>query len=145
MVMQGELSRKKMLNILFYALFAEKVIQHLFLAIFFSAELPGIGTPDLGSIQVSNGMMASLNLVYSFLFVIGIVEKNKVEKRATRFIVLLAFLDILLEFVFHGFFFITVSVIVSTLLIIVSNYYLKIDAEETDSTLLTREIGVDSM
>jgi hypothetical protein len=114
-------TRKRILNVLIYLLTAEKALQHLLTALFFLAYIPGVGKPDIGTtFQISNGIMAVLNLVYFAFFIVGIAGKAKQKKWAIWLIVFLAALDIVLEFVFHGFFFITVSVIVSTILIVIS-------------------------
>jgi hypothetical protein len=114
-------TRKLVLNVLIYVLTAEKALQHLLTALFFLVYIPAIGTPDIGpTFNISNGVMAILNLGYFVLFVVGMAGKAKEQKWAIWLIVFLAALDIVLEFVFHGFFFITVSVIVSTILIVVS-------------------------
>jgi hypothetical protein len=114
-------TRKRFLNILIYALTAEKATQHLLTALFLLVHIPSIGTPDIGTtFHISNGTMAILNLAYFAFFVIGIVGKARQEKWAIWLIVFLAALDIVLEFLFHGFFFITISVTVSTILIVIS-------------------------
>jgi hypothetical protein len=113
-------TRKRILDLLIYLLTAEKALQHLLTALFFLVSIPGIGTPGIGTtFQISNGIMAMLNLVCFAFFVLGIVGKAKQKSWSVWLIVFLAALDIVLEFVFHGFFFITVSVIVSTILIAV--------------------------
>jgi hypothetical protein len=113
-------TRKRILDVLIYLLTAEKALQHLLTALFFLVSIPGVGTPDIGAtFQISNGIMAVLNLVYFAFFVVGIVGKAKQKSWSVWLIVFLAALDIVLEFVFHGFFFITVSVIVSTMLIVI--------------------------
>jgi hypothetical protein len=112
---------RRLLSVLIYVLASEKAVQHLLTALFFLVHIPGIGTPDIGTtFQSSNGIMAILNLAYFAFFVIGIVGKAKQANWALWLIVFLAALDIVLEFVFHGFFYITVSVIVSTILIVIS-------------------------
>jgi hypothetical protein len=126
-------AKRNLLNILIYTFTVEKALQHLFTAIFFIVDIPGIGTPDIGTtFQISNSIMALLNLVYFTFFLIGIIGKNKKKKWAMRLIIVLACLDIILEFIFHGFFFITVSVIISTILTIISILYLRIN-KETES------------
>lgn len=105
----------------------EKIIQHAVLALFFFIEIPGIGTPDIGPFfTIDTIIMGFLNVVYCALFclALGFFTANK-SKSSVFAIVFLAALDILLEFIFHGFFFITVSVIMSTILIIISFIYLK--------------------
>jgi len=125
--------KRNLLNILIYAFTVEKALQHLFTAIFFIVDFPGIGTPDTGTtFQISNSIMSLLNLVYFTFFIIGIIGKIKKKKWAIRLIIVLACLDIILEFIFHGFFFITVSVIISTILTIISILYLRIN-KETES------------
>ncbi len=114
-------TRRRLLNVLIYVLASEKAVQHLLTALLFLVHIPAIGTPDIGTtFQISNGIMAMLNLAYFVSFVIGIVGKAKQQEWSIWLIILLASLDIVLEFVFHGFFFITVSVIVSAILIAVS-------------------------
>lgn len=132
-----------LLNTLFYTFSIEKTLQHLLMAIFFIVELPGIGTPNIGVFQISNSMMAFLNLVYTLFFVLGIIEKNERRKFALRFIIGLACLDIILEFVFHGFFFITVSVIMSTILTIISILYLRTETGSMDrSETMLKELNI---
>ena len=127
------MSKRNLLNVLIYVFTVEKALQHLFTAIFFIVDIPGIGTPDIGTtFQISNSIMALLNLVYFTFFIIGIIGKIKKKKWAIRLIIVLACLDIILEFIFHGFFFITVSVIISTILTIISILYLRIN-KETES------------
>ena len=124
------MAKRNLLKNLIYAFTVEKALQHLFTAIFFIVDLPGIGTPDIGTtFQISNSIMALLNLVYFTFFIIGIIGKIKTKKWAIRLIIVLACLDIILEFIFHGFFFITVSVIISTILTIISILYLRINKE----------------
>jgi hypothetical protein len=114
-------TRERLLSVLIYVLASEKAVQHLLTALFFVVHIPAIGTPDIGTtFQISNGIMAMLNLAYFAFFVIGIVGKAKQQEWAIWLIAFLASLDIVLEFLFHGFFFITVSVIVSAILIVVS-------------------------
>jgi hypothetical protein len=114
-------TRTRFLNVLIYVLASEKAAQHLLTALFFAVNIPAIGTPDIGTaFRISSGVMAMLNLAYFAFFVIGIVGKAKQQEWAIWLIVFLAFLDIVLEFLFHGFFFITVSVVVSAILIAIS-------------------------
>jgi hypothetical protein len=114
-------TRKRLLSVLIYVLASEKAVQHLLTAVFFLVHIPAIGTPDTGTaFQISNGIMAMLNLAYFAFFVIGIVGRAKQQEWAIWLIVFLASLDIVLEFLFHGLFFITVSVIVSVILTAIS-------------------------
>ncbi|MBN1265544.1 MAG: DUF2127 domain-containing protein [Anaerolineales bacterium] len=114
------------LNLYILLFSIEKVLQHLLTAIFFAVEIPSIGTPDIGpNFQLSNQVMAVLNIFYACLFVIGLIGYMKRKNWGSYFLIVLAALDILLEFLFHGFFFITISVIISTLLIINVLWYRK--------------------
>jgi hypothetical protein len=114
-------TRTLFLNVLIYLLASEKAAQHLLTALLFLVHIPAIGTPDIGTtFHIGNGIMAILNLAYFVFFVVGIAGKLKQKNWAIWLIVFLASLDVVLEFVFHGFFFITVSVIVSTILIVIS-------------------------
>ena len=118
--------KNKLLNILIYVFAVEKALQHLITALFFIINIPGIGTPYIGTtFKISNGLMVFLNLAYFAFFSVGIVGKVKENKWAVKLIAGLALLDILLEFIFHHFFFITISVITSTILIVTSILYLK--------------------
>jgi hypothetical protein len=133
--------KKRLLNIFIYVFTVEKALQHLFTALFFIVSIPGIGTPDIGNtFQISNGVMVLLNLAYFMLFVVGIIGKVKEKKWALRLVIGLALLDILLEFIFHHFFFITVSVISSTILIIISVLYLKIDKKSVKTRAMENMI-----
>ncbi len=95
---------------------AEKIVQHGVLALLFAVFISGIGHPDLGErFAVSSDIMAGLNGLYAALFVLAFALL--LRRRRGRLVVLslLAGADIVLEFVFHGPGFITVSVIVSAL------------------------------
>jgi hypothetical protein len=122
------MTKQKILIILLYILIIEKALQHLLTALFFIVNIPGIGTPNIGTnFQINNNVMALLNFVYFAFFVLGITGVIKKKDWAIKLIIALALLDIILEFIFHHFFFITTSVIVSTILVIISGFYLKTD------------------
>lgn len=105
------------MKILIYILTAEKIIQHLLLAVFFIVYIPEVGTPDIGDkFVINDGIMAFLNLLYVAFFAIGLWAIIKQKRWGSRLVMALALLDIILEFTFHGFGFITVSVIVSIFL-----------------------------
>ncbi len=104
------ISKRSLLNTLIYIFAVEKTLQHLLTAVFFLVNIPNIGTPDIGSnFQITNPTMALLNLIYFIFFVTGIAGKIKSRKWASSLLIFLAVLDIILEFVFHHFFYITVS------------------------------------
>jgi hypothetical protein len=105
-------------------LLVEKIIQHLFTAIAFIYDIPGIGTPDIGTrFEISNPVMATNNAVLVLLFGAAIWGIARDRRWAIILVFLLATFDIVAEFLFHGFFFITFSVIVSLVLIIVLMRY----------------------
>lgn len=116
----------KILNIIIIILTIEKMIQHLLTALFFIIDIPGIGTPDIGdNFLINNITMSILNIIYFIIFGIGFIAKTKQIKWGILLIIIFAGLDIILEFLFHGLFFITISVIVSTMIIITSIIYFK--------------------
>lgn len=108
----------KILQIGILLLTVEKMLQHLLTAIFFVVDIPGIGYPDIGpNFDLSNTMMAVLNIIVFILFGAGFWGRLQGRGWHKPLLVGLAAFDIVAEFVFHGFFFITVSVIVSAILI----------------------------
>lgn len=117
----------RILNISIIILTVEKMFQHLLTSLFFFIDIPRIGTPDIGmNFIISNNIMGILNLLYFVGFGIGLFGYFKKTKWGLFLIIILAVLDIFLEFLFHHLFFITVSVIISSLLTIASIWYLKI-------------------
>jgi hypothetical protein len=114
----------RFLNFLIVGLSIEKTVQHLVLALFFTNIFPVIGTPDIGlNFSIDARIMILLNLFYALVFGIGLFGHFRKTRWGLPLIIALAALDILLEFLFHGFFYITVSVIMSTALIIVGTLY----------------------
>jgi hypothetical protein len=97
----------------------EKLAQHLLTAVFFVVDLPGIGRPDIGpTFQLNDVTMAVLNLIVFTLFGISLWGRLRGSQWHKPLLVGLALFDILAEFIFHGFFFITVSVIVAVALLV---------------------------
>jgi hypothetical protein len=118
--------KSKTSRVLIVALTVEKTLQHLLVALAFRGFFPGLGTPDIGpNFAISHFTMVMLNLFYTLLFVIGLYGIIKHLKWRMPLIITLAALDISLEFLFHGLFYITVSVIVSTILIIVTVFQMQ--------------------
>jgi hypothetical protein len=114
------------LNLMIILFSVEKTLQHLITAVFFAIDIPGIGTPDIGpNFEISSQIMVVLNILYFGLFVIGLTGYIKQTQWGSALLIFLAALDILLEFLFHGFFFITISVIASTMLIITLLWFRK--------------------
>ena len=108
-----------MVDVVLLALGAEKLLQHLALAVLFAVDLPGIGHPDLGSrFDIAPGLMAGLNLIYALLFALCLAPLWQARREVLGYLSVLAGADIVLEFVFHGVGFITVSVIVSALILV---------------------------
>ncbi len=98
----------------------EKILQHFFTALFFIINVPGIGKPDAGHFNfLGNGVLAVLNIGMICGFVIGLRLKIKGIEMGCVVIGFFAALDIIFEFIFHGIFYITVSVLVSTILLII--------------------------
>jgi len=106
----------------------EKLLQHLVTAVFFAVSIPGIGTPDIGpNFAIGNGTMAFLNVLYTCGFGLSLYGWQRARAWGLPLIVGLAALDIVLEFMFHGWFYITVSVIVSTALILLAWRFRKLN------------------
>jgi hypothetical protein len=109
----------KIIHIGILVLTFEKMLQHLLTAIFFLIDNPGIGRPDIGpTFQFSDATMAVLNVIVFILFGLGFWGRLQGKGWHRPLLIGLAAFDILAEFVFHGFFFITVSVIVSVILLV---------------------------
>ena len=105
----------------------EKMAQHLLTAIFFATDIPGIGRPEIGpTSQISDATMVVLNLIVFVLFGLGFWGRLQGKRWHRSLLVGLAVFDILAEFVFHGFFYITVSVIVGVVLLVL----IKLDANK---------------
>lgn len=106
----------------------EKVVQHLVTAIFFAVDIPGIGRPNIGTtFQLSAGTMVILNAIVCILFATGFWGRLQGKGWHRPLLAGMALFDILAEFVFHGFFFITWSVIVAVTLLIL----IKLDADKS--------------
>jgi hypothetical protein len=97
----------------------EKIGQHLLTAVFFLFDIPGIGKPDIGPFfSINDEVMALLNLALFGLFLLSIIGAQRNAGWSLDLVMELAALDIVLEVLFHGLFFITVSVLVSVILIV---------------------------
>ena len=109
----------KTIDIGIFLLTVEKMLQHLLTAFFFAFNIPGIGRPDIGpNFQWSNTTLVLLNVIVLILFGLGLWGRLQSQGWHRPLLVWLAVFDILAEFVFHGFFYITVSVIVAVLLLV---------------------------
>ena len=101
-------------------------------------DIPGIGRPDIGpTFQLSNATMAVLNIIVFILFGLGFWGRLQGNGWHRPLLVSLAIFDILAEFVFHGFFFITMSVIVSVILLVL--FILDKPKGRNDSTVSTSQ------
>jgi hypothetical protein len=110
---------RRVIQIGILLLIFEKMAQHLLTAVFFVVDLPGIGRPDIGpTFQLNDVTMAVLNLIVFTLFGISLWGRLRGSQWHKPLLVGLALFDILAEFIFHGFFFITVSVIVAVALLV---------------------------
>lgn len=108
----------KPVNLLIIAACLEKLLQHALTALFFVVTIPGIGTPSAGTtILLGNSTMAFLNIIVFLLFAAGLYGFIRMYSWGIVLVAGMAAADIILEFAFHGLFFITVSVIVPTVLI----------------------------
>jgi hypothetical protein len=109
----------KLIQITLILLLVEKIIQHVLTAAAFFIEIPGIGTPDIGTrFEISDPVMGVINLILGGLFTLAIWGIYTDKKWSKLLIFFLGGFDIVAEFIFHGFFFITFSVIGSAILIV---------------------------
>jgi hypothetical protein len=114
----------KLIQIILILLLAEKIIQHAFTAMAFLGAIPGVGTPDIGTrLEISNPMMGVANAVLAALFVCAIWGFSTGKQWGKMLILSLGVFDIAAEFILHGFFFITFSVIGAAILIILVLIY----------------------
>ena len=112
----------------------EKMLQHALTAVFFLFTIPGIGTPDTGPyFVIDNTTMAILNIAMFLVFAIGLYGFYRESGWGLPLVAVPAAADIVFEFVFHGLFFITVSVIVSTFLVVACLLYRKEEWERQES------------
>ena len=96
----------------------EKILQHGLSALFFAINIDWIGTPDIGNrIPLSDPVMAVLNCIVMGFFIWGFWDIWKLRIRGLHLAIILSVFDIIAEFVFHGFGFVTISVIVAMFLI----------------------------
>jgi hypothetical protein len=117
-------SARSGISILIIILLLEKMVQHGFTALLFLVHIPGIGTPSIGErFSISAPVMALLNVAYFVLAAVALTRFAKRRPFARPLVAIVAGLDIVLEFLFHHFFFITVSVLVSTALLAALWFY----------------------
>jgi hypothetical protein len=84
--------------------------------------------PDIGpTFRLSDATMMVLNAIVGILFALGLWGRLRGKEWHRPLLVGMSIFDILAEFVFHGFFFITVSVIVCIALLI----FIKIDSDRS--------------
>jgi hypothetical protein len=115
--------KRKLPDTLIIILTIEKSVQHPLSATFFLIDVKGIGRPDIGPyFNFSNEVMALLNLVLFGTFTLGLLGRIRRADWALNIIGGFTALDILLEIMFHGFFYLTVSVVVSTIVLIAIIY-----------------------
>jgi hypothetical protein len=109
--------RKKTIFWVVLALVGEKILQHGLTALFFVVNIDGIGKPDAGGLIIlSDPVMAVLNLVLMGFFAWGFWDIWKRRTRGLNLVIVLSAFDIVAEFAFHGFLYVTVSVIVAIFL-----------------------------
>lgn len=119
---------------LFIVLSIERVLQHLLIGLIFVVEIEGIGKPDIGeNIPVSDLNMALFNFTFALLFAAAVLLFIKGNSYGKRIIFLMACVDIVLEFIFHGMWFITFSVLISSaiILLVIFNRNLSVIGQES--------------
>lgn len=109
----------KLIQIILILLLVEKIVQHALTAMAFLIAIPGVGTPDIGTrLDISDPVMGVSNAVLAALFGCAIWGIVADERWSKTLILFLAVFDIAAEFIFHGLFFITFSVLGASILII---------------------------
>lgn len=110
--------KQKIIFWIVLGLVVEKILQHGLTALFLIINIDGIGKPDIGNrIPLSDPVMAVLNCIVMGFFIWGFWDIWKLRIRGLHLAIILSLFDIIAEFVFHGFVFITISVIVAIFLI----------------------------
>lgn len=119
--------KEKTTKIVLFILLAEKIVQHLYTAAIFLANGSKLGTIDINPYMgMGNGALAICNIILALLLIFAFYSILQNRRIYLPIIISVAVFDILAEFIFHGFFFITVSVITATLLLIFINRYQKL-------------------
>lgn len=112
-------NNNKLIQVILILLLVEKVIQHGLTAMAFFIAIPGIGPPDIGTkLYISDPVMGVMNAVLVALFGCAIWGIAADKPWSKTLILSLAVFDIAVEFILHGLFFITFSVIGAAILII---------------------------
>ncbi len=110
---------QNLIRIILLILLSEKIIQHALTALAFINAIPGVGSPSIGSrLEISDQVMAISNSILVVLFGLSILGIVKDKSWSKTLVIILAGFDIVAEFIFHGLFYITISVIVSAILIL---------------------------
>jgi hypothetical protein len=99
----------------------EKILQHSLTAAFLLVSIDRVTKPNIGNrIPLTDPVMAVLNLIVMGFFVWGFWDIRKYRLGGLQLAVIFSFFDIVAEFVFHGFGFITISVVVAIFLIVLA-------------------------
>lgn len=126
-----------LIRIILLILLSEKIIQHALTALAFAVAIPGVGSPSIGNrFEISDQVMAISNSILVVLFGLSILGIIKNKTWSKTLVIILAGFDIVAEFIFHGLFYITISVIVSAMLIILTLIFP--DKKQTSDTSLVR-------
>lgn len=103
------------------ALILEKTLQHGVTALLLVISINGIGRPDIGNLlPLGYAAVAVLNCVVMVLFILGFLYVWELRAVGLHIVIILSLFDIAAEFLIHGFAFVTLSVIVATMLILFS-------------------------
>lgn len=132
----------KAISILTVVLTVEKIFQHLFSALAFMGSVPGLRVPDMGPyFAIGNSTMLLLNLFFALFFIIGLLGITRHLGWGMSLVIAIAAMDIILESLFHGLLYITISFIVSSILIIIIVHQMK---TKTGYPRSNKEVGVMS-
>ncbi len=109
----------KLIQTILILLLVEKIIQHALTAMAFLIAIPRVRTPDIGTrLDISHPVMGVSNAALVSLFGCAIWGIAADKQWSKTLILFLAFIDIAAEFIFHGLFFITFSILGAAILII---------------------------
>ena len=116
----------KNIKLILIILIIEKIIQHLYTSISFIVNKPQLGIIDISPYMgINRPTLAILNFIMVSILAASIYYLKRKNTKILSIILGVAIFDIIAEFIFHGFFFITVSVIISTIIVFFLHKYKK--------------------
>lgn len=119
--------KKRIIKITLIILLIEKIIQHFYTALAFLVYTPTLGIIDLSPYMgLDRYTLAFFNFILMSLLIISVFLLKNKSRRFFSIVLGVAIFDIIAEFIFHGFIFITISVVISTIILVILPKYKKI-------------------